>query len=61
VRRPKGCPACEHPECRLLDALLCQGLAPRAIVRRVGGISRRQLTRHRDEGHHGEANERSAA
>ena len=43
-----GCPACRHPERRLLDALLLQGLAPRAIVRRVGAVSRRQLTYHRD-------------
>ena len=44
-----GCPACRHPERRLLDALLRGGFAPRAIVGRVGAVSRRQLARHRDE------------
>ncbi len=45
---PKSCRICEHPERELLGKLLAHGMAPRAIERRVGGTTRRNLTHHRD-------------
>ena len=44
----KGCRACEHPEREFLSKLLEQGYSPRAIVKRVGGVTRKDLARHRD-------------
>ncbi len=44
----KSCRICEHPEREFLGKLLAHGLAPRAIERRVGGTTRRNLTHHRD-------------
>ncbi len=45
----KTCRGCVHPERKLVDRLLEQGFAPRTIVKRVGLVSRVQLTRHRDK------------
>ena len=46
---PEGCPVCRNPERRFIDALLGQGLSPRALCKRIGGTTRRQLARHRDK------------
>ncbi len=45
---PKSCPICSHPERELLGKLLAHGMAPRAMVKRIGGTTRRNLTHHRD-------------
>ncbi len=42
------CKVCQHVEHAFLSALLEQGFAPRAISKRVGGVTRRGLARHRD-------------
>ncbi len=44
----KVCRVCEHPERGFLDKLLEQGISPRAIVKRVGGVTRKGLAHHRD-------------
>ncbi len=44
----KLCRVCQHPEHDFLSKLLAQGISPRAIVKRVGGVSRKDLSRHRD-------------
>ncbi len=44
----KPCQICGHVERRFIDALLTQGLAPRAMCKRIGGTTRRSLTYHRD-------------
>ncbi len=43
-----ACRICEHPERTFIDRLLAQGLAPRAICKRIGRTSRRSLTHHRE-------------
>ncbi len=48
----KRCPACEHPERRTIDNALAIGQAPRSVVRRYAGLSRKAVSLHRDEGHH---------
>ena len=45
----KACRICAHHERGLIDGLLRQGLAPRALCKRIGGTTRRQLARHRDK------------
>ncbi len=37
---------CDHAEHDFLSRLLEQGVSPRAIVKRVGGVSRKDLARH---------------
>ncbi len=45
----KACRVCRHPERGLIDALLEQGqVAPRSMVRRIGGTTRKSLVSHRD-------------
>lgn len=44
----KPCRICEHLEEGFISKLLAHGLAPRAIEKRVGGTTRKALTRHRD-------------
>lgn len=44
----KPCPACGHPEKAAIDNALRVGQAPRSIIRRYAGLSRRAVTRHRD-------------
>ncbi len=44
----RACRICPHPERTFIDALLAQGLAPRALAKRIGKTSRRNLTHHRD-------------
>ena len=39
----KRCPVCEHQESEFITALLRTGIGPRAITRRVGGVSRVSL------------------
>ena len=46
----RPCPACEHPERRTIDrTLLEHDQAPRSIIRRYQGLSRRAVQRHSDE------------
>jgi hypothetical protein len=49
-RARKACPICSrHPEASAIDRYLRDaGLGPRAIARRVGGVSRRAIAHHRD-------------
>jgi hypothetical protein len=48
--QPKPCAACEHPERATIDrALLEHVQAPRSIIRRYRGLSRRAVQKHRDE------------
>ncbi len=44
----KPCRICVHPEEGLISRLLRQGFSPRAMVKRIGGTTRRNLTHHRD-------------
>ncbi len=44
----KPCRVCAHPEEGLISRLLAQGLSPRAICKRIGSTTRRNLTHHRD-------------
>ena len=44
----KVCRICPHPERGFIDKLLEQGLAPRSLVKRIGGTTRKSLARHRD-------------
>ncbi len=45
----KPCRICSHRERAFIDALLEQGdIAPRSMVKRIGGTTRKSLTRHRD-------------
>ena len=45
----RACPACSHGQRATIDrALLEHGQAPRSIVRRYRGLSRRAVERHRD-------------
>ena len=46
--RPKSCPACGHPERATIDNALAIGQAPRSIIRRYAGLSRKAVMRHRD-------------
>ena len=48
----RNCPACGHPERATVDKALAVGQAPRSIVRRYPGLTRKAVARHRDEGHH---------
>lgn len=50
--QPKPCPACEHPERRIIDRALAIGQSPRSIIRRYAGLNRKAVQRHRDERHH---------
>jgi hypothetical protein len=43
----KPCPACNHPERKTIDRALKIGQAPRSVVRRYAGLSRKALQRHR--------------
>jgi hypothetical protein len=45
----KSCPICSHREVQVINGWLRQGRGPRAIVRRVGNVTRPQLQRHRDK------------
>lgn len=45
----KRCKACGHPERATIDRALAVGQAPRSVVRRYSGISRREIQKHRDE------------
>jgi hypothetical protein len=49
----KPCVVCVHPERATVDRALGVGQAPRSIVRRYAGLSRKAVTRRRDGGHHG--------
>ncbi len=44
----KVCRVCVHPEEEFISKLLRQGLTPRAMVKRIGGLTRKGLARHRD-------------
>ena len=46
---PKPCKVCSHPERATIDNALRIGQAPRSIIRRYAGLSRKAVTRHRDE------------
>jgi hypothetical protein len=48
----KPCPACTHPERHVIDGALTLGQAPRSVVKRYAGLSRKAVQRHRDERHH---------
>ncbi len=48
VRNRKPCRICEHPEHVFLSQLLLEGVSPRAIKKRVGGVGRNELAHHRD-------------
>ncbi len=43
-----ACRICEHPEEKFITKLLRQGLTPRSMVKRIGGLTRKGLARHRD-------------
>ena len=45
----KPCPACAHAERATIDRALSLGQAPRSVVRRYAGLSRKAVQRHRDE------------
>ncbi len=45
---PKPCKVCSHPERATVDNALRIGQAPRSIIRRYAGLSRRAVQRHRD-------------
>ena len=47
--QPKTCPVCAHVERSTIDRALAIGQAPRSIVRRYAGLSRKAVQRHRDE------------
>jgi hypothetical protein len=49
VQPKKPCPSCNHHERATIDQALAIGQAPRSIVRRYAGISRKAIARHRDE------------
>ncbi len=49
---PRPCQACVHPERKTIDRGLAIGQAPRSVVRRYRGLSRKAVQRHRDAGHH---------
>ena len=44
----KVCRICPHPERGFIDALLEQGLSPRALAKRIGSTTRKSLAYHRD-------------
>ncbi len=44
----RACRICEHPEEKFITKLLRQGLSPRALCKRIGGTTRRNLTHHRN-------------
>ncbi len=44
----KPCRICAHAEEAFISKLLRQGLSPRALCKRIGKTSRRNLTHHRD-------------
>ncbi len=44
----KPCRVCVHPEEAFISKLLRQGLTPRAMVKRIGGLTRKGLAHHRD-------------
>ena len=45
----KACPACSHRERTTIDrALVEHGQAPRSVVRRYAGLSRKAVQGHRD-------------
>jgi hypothetical protein len=47
--RPKPCKVClDHEVRRINKALVVIGQSPRNLARRYSGITRRDLTRHRD-------------
>jgi hypothetical protein len=46
--KAKPCPVCLHLERGVIDRALGIGQAPRSIVRRYAGLSRRAVQRHRD-------------
>ncbi len=48
----KPCKVCAHIERSTIDGALGAGLAPRSLVRRYAGLTRKAVARHRDEGHH---------
>jgi hypothetical protein len=49
-KEARRCRVCEHGERQQIDDGLRAGLTPRWMARRYSaGLSRRQLTRHRDE------------
>ncbi len=45
----KRCPACHHVERATIDRALAIGQAPRSIIQRYRGLSRRVVQKHRDE------------
>ncbi len=45
----KPCRVCAHPEEGLISKLLRQGFSPRAMVKRIGGITRKGLAHHREK------------
>jgi hypothetical protein len=47
-RGEKPCRICDHLERSLIDELLLQGFAPRALVKRIGQTTRKNLAYHRD-------------
>ena len=44
----KRCPVCTHIERTTIDGALGVGLAPRSLVRRYAGLSRKAVQKHRD-------------
>ncbi len=46
--RAATCRICQHAERPFIDALLKQGFAPRSLIKRIGGTTRKSLARHRD-------------
>ena len=43
----KRCPVCTHIERTTIDGALGVGLAPRSLVRRYAGLSRKAVQRHK--------------
>jgi hypothetical protein len=42
----KPCRICGHREYGFIDMLLSQGVSPRNLARRVGGVTRRSIQNH---------------
>ncbi len=44
----KSCRPCSHRDREYIDAFLRQGRSPRALLKRLPGLNRKELTHHRD-------------
>jgi hypothetical protein len=49
---PRVCKVCDHPRIMQINAWIVQGVSSGEIERRVGGLSRSSIRRHRQAGMH---------